>query len=261
MWGNMESTGPAGDVLSLEKYAWRSIIMAQSGVRCFLSHIHKTSLSNSLKLFHFSLLCSLLLHVSYCRFNLNIKHETIKVTGLLWFLTVNIYWCIRLVCFVWRSSPGLGWNGRVGRQSRLSSSSSTTEEDGIFVNSASSKLLERAHDILMSVTKHTHAVTARWFSDETSFFRCIKHISRQPDCILLVFVCGLVALTQNTNKWKKVQTQCHETSAPLKCPSVLHTFQPAPRGRVCSCPWPLTSPRRRTSEKRISPQGWIKFLL
>ncbi|TMS13486.1 Unconventional myosin-IXa [Larimichthys crocea] len=46
-------------------------------------------------------------------------------------------------------SPGLGWNGRVGRQSRLSSSSSTTEEDGIFVNSASSKLLERAHDILM----------------------------------------------------------------------------------------------------------------
>lgn len=56
------------------------------------------------------------------------------------------------VCSVHRSSPGLGWNGRVGRQSRLSSSSSTTEEDGIFVNSASSKLLERAHDILMSVT-------------------------------------------------------------------------------------------------------------
>ncbi|XP_070827077.1 unconventional myosin-IXAa [Chaetodon trifascialis] len=48
-----------------------------------------------------------------------------------------------------RASPGLGWNGRVGRQSRLSSGSSTTEEDGIFVNSASSKLLERAHDILM----------------------------------------------------------------------------------------------------------------
>ncbi|XP_041822748.1 unconventional myosin-IXAa isoform X2 [Chelmon rostratus] len=48
-----------------------------------------------------------------------------------------------------RGSPGLGWNGRVGRQSRLSSGSSTTEEDGIFVNSASSKLLERAHDILM----------------------------------------------------------------------------------------------------------------
>uniref|UniRef100_M4A854 Myosin IXA n=1 Tax=Xiphophorus maculatus TaxID=8083 RepID=M4A854_XIPMA len=48
-----------------------------------------------------------------------------------------------------RSSPGLGWNGRVGRQSHLSSGGSNTEEDGIFVNSASSKLLERAHDILM----------------------------------------------------------------------------------------------------------------
>lgn len=48
-----------------------------------------------------------------------------------------------------RNSPALMWNGRVGRQSRLSSSSSTTDEDGIFVNSASSRLLERAHDILM----------------------------------------------------------------------------------------------------------------
>lgn len=53
--------------------------------------------------------------------------------------------------FFQRSSPRLGWNGRGGRQSRLSSSSSATDEDGIFVNSASSKLLERAHDILMWV--------------------------------------------------------------------------------------------------------------
>ncbi|MEQ2205307.1 hypothetical protein XENOCAPTIV_014922 [Xenoophorus captivus] len=51
-----------------------------------------------------------------------------------------------------RGSPGLGWNGRVGRQSQLFPSSSNAEEDGIFVNSASSKLLERAHDILMSVS-------------------------------------------------------------------------------------------------------------
>lgn len=45
----------------------------------------------------------------------------------------------------------------MGRQSRLLSGGATTEEDGIFINSASSKLLERAHDILMSVT--LHAVT------------------------------------------------------------------------------------------------------
>ena len=58
--------------------------------------------------------------------------------------------------FVCRISPGHEWNGRVGRQSRLLPNSSTTEEDGIFVNSASSKLLERAHDILMSVTRFTN---------------------------------------------------------------------------------------------------------
>ncbi|XP_058484724.1 unconventional myosin-IXAa isoform X1 [Solea solea] len=48
-----------------------------------------------------------------------------------------------------RDSPGLGWNGRLGRHNRLSSSNFVTDEDGIFVNSASSKLLERAHDIIM----------------------------------------------------------------------------------------------------------------
>ncbi|XP_061595383.1 unconventional myosin-IXAa [Cololabis saira] len=48
-----------------------------------------------------------------------------------------------------RTLAGLGWNGRTGRQSRVSSSSSATDEEGIFVSSASSRLLERAQDILM----------------------------------------------------------------------------------------------------------------
>ncbi|XP_069480762.1 unconventional myosin-IXa isoform X2 [Ambystoma mexicanum] len=44
----------------------------------------------------------------------------------------------------------VGWNGRTGtRQHRLSTPSTFIEEDGIFVNSTSSKLLERAHGILM----------------------------------------------------------------------------------------------------------------
>lgn len=44
------------------------------------------------------------------------------------------------------------WNGRTGiRQSRLSSSPSLLDKDGIFTNSASSKLLERAHGILTLV--------------------------------------------------------------------------------------------------------------
>ncbi|XP_023408653.1 unconventional myosin-IXa isoform X11 [Loxodonta africana] len=41
------------------------------------------------------------------------------------------------------------WNGRTGiRQSRLSSGNSLLDKDGIFANSTSSKLLERAHGIL-----------------------------------------------------------------------------------------------------------------
>ncbi|XP_061286229.1 unconventional myosin-IXa isoform X4 [Bos javanicus] len=41
------------------------------------------------------------------------------------------------------------WNGRTGiRQSKLSSNTSLLDKDGIFANSASSKLLERAHGIL-----------------------------------------------------------------------------------------------------------------
>ncbi|XP_058283923.1 unconventional myosin-IXa isoform X3 [Hylobates moloch] len=43
----------------------------------------------------------------------------------------------------------IAWNGRTGiRQSRLSSSTSLLDKDGIFANSTSSKLLERAHGIL-----------------------------------------------------------------------------------------------------------------
>ncbi|MGH0115360.1 UNVERIFIED_CONTAM: hypothetical protein FKN15_006788, partial [Acipenser sinensis] len=48
-----------------------------------------------------------------------------------------------------RDPLSLGWNGRSVRQGRLSSSGSLLEEDGIFMNSTSSKLLERAHGILM----------------------------------------------------------------------------------------------------------------
>uniref|UniRef100_A0A669P348 Myosin IXA n=1 Tax=Phasianus colchicus TaxID=9054 RepID=A0A669P348_PHACC len=44
----------------------------------------------------------------------------------------------------------VGWNGRMGmRHSRLTSPSSFLDKDGIFVNATNSKLLERAHGILM----------------------------------------------------------------------------------------------------------------
>ncbi|OXB59358.1 hypothetical protein ASZ78_016099 [Callipepla squamata] len=53
-----------------------------------------------------------------------------------------------------RDAFAVGWNGRMGmRHSRLASPSSFLDKDGIFVNTTSSKLLERAHGILMLVQK------------------------------------------------------------------------------------------------------------
>ncbi|KFU95832.1 Unconventional myosin-IXa, partial [Chaetura pelagica] len=49
-----------------------------------------------------------------------------------------------------RDAYAVGWNGRMGmRHSRLSSSGAFLDKDGIFVNATTSKLLERAHGILM----------------------------------------------------------------------------------------------------------------
>ncbi|XP_078056064.1 unconventional myosin-IXAa isoform X2 [Mustelus asterias] len=49
-----------------------------------------------------------------------------------------------------RDLHGTGWNGRTGVQAaRLPSSHSLLDDEGIFLNSASTKLLERAHGILM----------------------------------------------------------------------------------------------------------------
>uniref|UniRef100_A0A8C6IQX8 Uncharacterized protein n=1 Tax=Melopsittacus undulatus TaxID=13146 RepID=A0A8C6IQX8_MELUD len=49
-----------------------------------------------------------------------------------------------------RDAYAVGWNGRMGmRHSRLASPGAFLDKDGIFVNATNSKLLERAHGILM----------------------------------------------------------------------------------------------------------------
>uniref|UniRef100_A0A8B9Z559 Myosin IXA n=1 Tax=Buteo japonicus TaxID=224669 RepID=A0A8B9Z559_9AVES len=49
-----------------------------------------------------------------------------------------------------RDAYAVGWNGRMGmRHNRLASSGAFLDKDGIFVNATNSKLLERAHGILM----------------------------------------------------------------------------------------------------------------
>ncbi|XP_034736358.1 unconventional myosin-IXAa isoform X3 [Etheostoma cragini] len=127
-----------------------------------------------------------------------------------------------------RSSPGLGWNGRVGRLGRLSSSSSTTEEDGIFVNSASSKLLERAHDILMRnknyklkpvLPKHLLNVKSlKYLSKLTLHDRITKsllhlHKKKKPPSISAQFQASLTKLMETLGQSEPYFVKCIRSNA------------------------------------------------
>uniref|UniRef100_A0A665V4L5 Myosin IXA n=1 Tax=Echeneis naucrates TaxID=173247 RepID=A0A665V4L5_ECHNA len=127
-----------------------------------------------------------------------------------------------------KSSPGLGWNGRVGRHSRLSSSSSTTEEDGIFVNSASSKLLERAHDILMRnknykskpvLPKHLLNVKSlKYLSNLTLHDRITKsllhlHKKKKPPSISAQFQASLNKLMETLGQSEPYFVKCIRSNA------------------------------------------------
>ncbi|XP_051792515.1 unconventional myosin-IXAa isoform X4 [Acanthochromis polyacanthus] len=127
-----------------------------------------------------------------------------------------------------RSSPGLGWNGRLGRQSRLSSTSSTTEEDGIFVNSASSKLLERAHDILMRnknykskpvLPKHLLNVKSlKYLSNLTLHDRITKsllhlHKKKKPPSISAQFQASLNKLMETLGQSEPYFVKCIRSNA------------------------------------------------
>ncbi|XP_039995229.1 unconventional myosin-IXAa isoform X5 [Xiphias gladius] len=127
-----------------------------------------------------------------------------------------------------RGSPGLGWNGRVGRYSRLSSSGSTTEEDGIFVNSASSKLLERAHDILMrnknykskpALPKHLLNVKSlKYLSNLTLHDRITKsllhlHKKKKPPSISAQFQASLNKLMETLGQSEPYFVKCIRSNA------------------------------------------------
>ncbi|XP_054900866.1 unconventional myosin-IXAa isoform X5 [Poeciliopsis prolifica] len=127
-----------------------------------------------------------------------------------------------------RSSPGLGWNGRVGRQSHLSSGGSNTEEDGIFVNSASSKLLERAHDILMRnknykskpvLPKHLLNVKSlKYLSNLTLHDRITKsllhlHKKKKPPSISAQFQASLNKLMETLGQSEPYFVKCIRSNA------------------------------------------------
>ncbi|XP_013857031.1 unconventional myosin-IXAa isoform X3 [Austrofundulus limnaeus] len=127
-----------------------------------------------------------------------------------------------------RSSPASGWNRRVGRQGRLSSGASTTEEDGIFVNSASSKLLERAHDILMRnknykskpvLPKHLLNVKSlKYLNNLTLHDRITKsllhlHKKKKPPSISAQFQASLNKLMETLGQSEPYFVKCIRSNA------------------------------------------------
>ncbi|XP_057690091.1 unconventional myosin-IXAa isoform X3 [Corythoichthys intestinalis] len=127
-----------------------------------------------------------------------------------------------------RGSPSHAWNGRVGRQHRLSSSSSTTDEDGLFVNSASSKILERAHDILMRNKNHKaklvlpkhllNVKSLKYLSNLTLHDRITKsllhlHKKKKPPSISAQFQASLNKLMETLGQSEPYFVKCIRSNA------------------------------------------------
>nr|XP_014346729.1 PREDICTED: unconventional myosin-IXa [Latimeria chalumnae] len=128
-----------------------------------------------------------------------------------------------------RENFGMSWNGRTGvRQSRLSTNSSLLEEDGIFVNSTSSKLLERAHGILMrnknykvkpSLPKHLLDVKSlKYFASLTLHDRITKsllhlHKKKKPPSISAQFQASLNKLMETLGQAEPYFVKCIRSNA------------------------------------------------
>uniref|UniRef100_A0A8C9RKI1 Myosin IXA n=1 Tax=Scleropages formosus TaxID=113540 RepID=A0A8C9RKI1_SCLFO len=127
-----------------------------------------------------------------------------------------------------RDSFNVGWNGHSGRQSRLSSSGSGIEDDGIFLNSTSSKLLERAHGILMrnknykskpSLPKHLLDVKSlRYLSSLTLHDRITKsllhlHKKKKPPSISAQFQASLNKLMETLSQSEPYFVKCIRSNA------------------------------------------------
>ncbi|XP_039546730.1 unconventional myosin-IXAa isoform X5 [Pimephales promelas] len=117
------------------------------------------------------------------------------------------------------------WNGR---QSRLSSIGSLAEEDGIFLNSTSSKLLERAHGILMrnknykmkpSLPKHFLDVKSlKYLSNLTLHDRITKsllhlHKKKKPPSISAQFQASLNKLMETLGQSEPYFVKCIRSNA------------------------------------------------
>ncbi|KAJ8344377.1 hypothetical protein SKAU_G00317060 [Synaphobranchus kaupii] len=127
-----------------------------------------------------------------------------------------------------RESFSVGWNGRSARSGRVSSSGALLEEDGVFVNSTSSKLLERAHGILMrnknykqkpSLPKHLLDVKSlKYLSSLTLHDRITKsllhlHKKKKPPSISAQFQASLNKLMETLGQSEPYFVKCIRSNA------------------------------------------------
>ncbi|XP_023959755.2 unconventional myosin-IXa isoform X3 [Chrysemys picta bellii] len=128
-----------------------------------------------------------------------------------------------------RDTYGVGWTGRMGiRQGRLSSPSSFLDKDGIFVNSTNSKLLERAHGILMrnknfkakpSLPKHLLEVKSlKHLTNLTLHDRITKsllhlHKKKKPPSISAQFQASLNKLMETLGQAEPYFVKCIRSNA------------------------------------------------
>uniref|UniRef100_A0A8D0GXQ6 Myosin IXA n=1 Tax=Sphenodon punctatus TaxID=8508 RepID=A0A8D0GXQ6_SPHPU len=128
-----------------------------------------------------------------------------------------------------RDAYGVGWNGRMGiRQSRLSSPSTCLDKDGIFVNSTNSRLLERAHGILMrnknlkakpSLPKHLLEVKSlKHLTNLTLHDRITKsllhlHKKKKPPSISAQFQASLNKLMETLGQAEPYFVKCIRSNA------------------------------------------------
>ncbi|XP_072574110.1 unconventional myosin-IXAa isoform X2 [Paramormyrops kingsleyae] len=137
-----------------------------------------------------------------------------------------------------RDTLGVRWNGRPSRQSRLSSGS-LLEDDGIFLNSTSSKLLERAHGILMRnrnyktkpcLPKHLLDIKSlKYLSGLTLQDRITKsllhlHKKKKPPSISAQFQASLNKLMETLGQSEPYFVKCIRSNAeklPLRFNDVL----------------------------------------
>ncbi|KAM6119619.1 unconventional myosin-IXa [Pterocles gutturalis] len=128
-----------------------------------------------------------------------------------------------------RDAYAVGWNGRMGmRHSRLASPGTFLDKDGIFVNTTNSKLLERAHGILMrnknfkakpSLPKHMLDVKSlKHLANLTLHDRITKsllhlHKKKKPPSISAQFQASLNKLMETLGQAEPYFVKCIRSNA------------------------------------------------